>query len=243
MLAREIGRALGLKLPDGDRFAVDETLIAAIVRGYGPERKRVSCPSFRPVPIRKRLAELDRAMESLGEAYAAAEAHMLKMSVSDAEDRLSRLQQARKRLYEAYLDEAADLAFEAGNISEIHETVNFLARHLFAAGGSVFPDDASDEEGRQVCGQRVLKRISDPQKARRLAGSLLPAAKKGDGYDNLLGALYASLRETLFGKFGDRAGSRIRDEHAILLDRPSAGKGRRPECRILRRRILRHALF
>ena len=107
-------------------------------------------------------------------------------------------------MYEAYLDEAADLAFGAGNISEIHETVNFLARHLFAAGGSVFPDDASDEEGRQVCGQRVLKRISDPQKARRLAGSLLPAAKKGRGYDNLLGALYASLRETLFGRFGDR---------------------------------------
>ena len=204
MMTREIGRALGLKLSDGARFAVDETLIAAIVRGYSPEIKHVSCPFSEPAPICKRLEELDRAMKSLGETYAAAELHMSEISVSDAEDRKSRLQQVRERLYEAYLEEAVDLAFRAGNIGEVHKTVNFLARHLFAADGNVLPDDAFDGRSRLDCGKRVLKRIADSQKARHLAGSLLPTAKKGGGYDNLLEALYASLRKTLFGGFDNQ---------------------------------------
>lgn len=199
-VAREIGRSLGLKLPDGDGFIPDESHIAAIIRGYGSERTMASLPQT--PSFQKRLMRLDEAMKTLGATYARAKSYASdRLAAPDAERWLDRLHQAKAQLYEKYLDRAVDLAFGTTKNREIEKATDFLTQYLFADGHNLF--DSGDEASRTACGRRVLERVSAPQQGALLAMRSDQTAIKDSNDGNLLGALYAALRKSLFDDFGN----------------------------------------
>ena len=200
-VAREIGRSLGLKLPDGDGFIPDESHIAAIIRGYGlKEHTMVSLPQT--PPFQKRLARLDEAMKTLGATYARAKSYASdRLAAPDAERWLDRLHQAKAQLYEEYLDRAVNLAFGTVNSREIEKVTDFLTLYLFADSHNPF--DSGDEVSRTAFGRHVLERVSDPRQGTLLAMRSDQAAIRDSNDGNLLGALYAALRKSLFDDFGD----------------------------------------